>query len=80
MPVDKSKKAMRDKIRLNFINASRPYLGAIMTTPLEAPRYVKPATLTDPPVPWWDFLPELQRNRHSGNRRSSKPQSNRANY
>lgn len=45
--------AVRDAIRAGFEQAGQPYDLEIMSQPLEAPRYVKPLHIGDPPVAWW---------------------------
>lgn len=44
---------VRRQIRQRYQASGRPYDLTITLSPFEAHRYVKPASLGDPPVKWW---------------------------
>ncbi|HEY5989882.1 MAG TPA: YqcI/YcgG family protein [Streptosporangiaceae bacterium] len=44
---------VRRQIRHRYQASGRPYDLAITLSPFEAHRYVKPASLGDPPIKWW---------------------------
>jgi NTP pyrophosphatase (non-canonical NTP hydrolase) len=44
----------RKTIRKAYTEAGAPYDPTIMEAPLEAPRYVKPLSVGEPPVRWWE--------------------------
>lgn len=54
VPRGESPGKLRDSIRKSFSDNNQPYFSNIITTELEAPRYVKPVNLHDKPVKWWD--------------------------
>lgn len=49
---------LRDSIRKEFLVHNQRYFSSIITSNLEAPRYVKPLHVDDCPVKWWEKKPE----------------------